>query len=115
VSEKLRRRGAEVKNAFNLLVLACEELTEEDYRRGRIPEPRGAQTWAREQHDIRLRVIYESFIEIGPEINRRIGWTKTSIYHAIAAIAKHFGLRNEQNQPLMPEGIRKTLERGMGQ
>jgi hypothetical protein len=115
VSEKLHRRAEEVKHAFNLLVLAYEELTEEDYQRGRIPEPRGTQTWAREQHDIRLRVIYESFIEIGPEINQRIGWTKTSIYHAMAAIAKHFGLRNERNQPLTPEGIRKTLERGRGQ
>src|SRR5262245_3946521 len=67
VSEKLRRRGAEVKNAYNLLVLACEELTEEDYQRGRIPEPRGTQIWAREQHDTRLREIYESFIDIGPE------------------------------------------------
>src|SRR5262245_39900344 len=55
VSEKLRRRAAEVKNAFNLVLLACEELTEEDYQRGHIPEPRGTQTWAREQHDIRLR------------------------------------------------------------
>jgi hypothetical protein len=115
VSEKLRRRTAEVKNAFNLLVLACEELTEEDYQRGRIPEPRGTQTWAREQHDIRLQVIYESFIEGGPTINPSIGWTKTSIYHAMAAILNHFGLRNEQNQPLTPEGIRKTLERGGGQ
>jgi hypothetical protein len=115
VSEKLRRRAEEIKNAFNLVALACEELTEEDYQRGRIPKPRGTQTWAREQHDRRLQLIYESFIEGGPTINPGKGWTKTSIYHAMAAILNHFGLPNERNQPFTPEGIRKTLERGAGQ
>jgi hypothetical protein len=109
--EELRRQADQVLKGYQWLEKAVKYLTAHDYARGRYPPGDRTHKPASELQYQLIYFYYETWRDCGPALNKRIGFTETTVFQLIASVLTHVCIHTGQQRTFTADAIRKALQR----